>query len=143
MRDKTCALTLFGRCQTGLNGHIISGDALVAKVTMANSISNIDVGELVANILNHPNFRQTLTNILQSSSSLNTAASESNPIATASGSLGARPITGRASESISRSATSTSSRQDIRRQDENLAAEGEALFSCGGKVMFNRCLTNI
>ena len=42
---------------------ISSGGALVVKVTMANSNSNIDVGELVANIVNHPDFRQTLTNI--------------------------------------------------------------------------------
>ena len=60
-----------------------------------NSNSNIDVGELVANIVNHPDFRQTLTNILQSSSSLNTASSDSNTLATsASGGLGARPIIG-------------------------------------------------
>ena len=58
-----------------------------------NSNSDIDVGELVANIVNHPDFRQTLTNILQSSSSLNTASSDSNTLATsASGGLGARPI---------------------------------------------------
>ena len=132
MREKPCALTLFDMCQAGLSGHISSGGALVAKVAMAHSNSNIDVGELVANIVNHPDFRQTLTNILQSSSSLNTASSESNPLATASGSLGARPITGRTSENISSSAATTSSRQDIRRQDENLAAEGEALFSRGG-----------
>ena len=77
--------------------------ALVAKVTMANhnSNSNIDVGELAANVVNHPDFRQTLTNILQSSSLLNTASSDSNTLATASGGLGARSITGRASESIS------------------------------------------
>ena len=80
------------RCYTVLI--ISSGGALVVKVTMANSNSNIDVGELVANIVNHPDFRQTLTNILQSSSSLNTASSESTTLATASGSLGARPITG-------------------------------------------------
>ena len=42
-----------------------------------NSNSNIDVGELAANVVNHPDFRQTLTNILQSSSLLNTASSHS------------------------------------------------------------------
>ena len=74
MREKPCALTFFDMCQAGLSGHISSGGALVAKVAMAHSNSNIDVGELVANIVNHPDFRQTLTNILQSSSSLNTAS---------------------------------------------------------------------
>ena len=132
MREKPCALTLFDMCQAGaifLQEGLLGG-ALVAKVAMAHSNNNIDLGELVANTVNHPDFRQTLTNILQSSLSLNTASSESNPLATASGSLGARPITGRTSENISSSAAS--SRQDIRRQDENLAAEGEALFSRGG-----------
>ena len=54
---------------------------------MTNSSNNIDVGELVANIVNHPNFRQTLTNILQSSLPLNTVISDSNTLAIASGSL--------------------------------------------------------
>ena len=70
-----------------------------------------------------------MANILQSLSSLNTASNGSNTVATASGSLGARP--GRTSESISSSA-STISRQGIRRQHENWATEGEALFSLGG-----------
>ena len=64
---------------------------LVPKVTMANSNSLINDGQLVANIVNHPDFRLTLANILQSPSSLNTASNDSNTIATASGSLGARP----------------------------------------------------
>ena len=56
----------------------------MAKATMANHNcnSNSDLGQLVANIVNHPDFRQTLTNILQSSSSLNTASSDSNTLAT-------------------------------------------------------------
>ena len=54
----------------------------MAKVAMAshNTNSNIDFGEPVANIVNHPDFRQTLTNILQCSSSLNTASSDSNTL---------------------------------------------------------------
>ena len=84
----------------------------MAKVTMTNHNcnSNIDVGELAANIVNHPNFSQTLTNILQSSSSLNTASSDSNTLATsASGGLGARPIY----------ASTIASREDSRKQHEN------------------------
>ena len=54
---------------------------------MTNSNNNIDVSELVANIVNHPNFRQTLKNILQSSLPLNTVSSDSNTLAIASGSL--------------------------------------------------------
>ena len=120
----------------------------MAKATMANHNcnSNSDLGQLVANIVNHPDFRQTLTNILQSSSSLNTASSDSNTLATsARGGPGARPITvtgGRTSENISSSSASTiASRQDSRRQHESPAAEGEALLSRGGNgnnFSFNR-----
>lgn len=96
---------------------------------MFNSNSNIDVGEVV---VYHPDFPQTLTNILQSLSSLNTASSDGNTLAKAISSLGAGPITGSwTSESIS-SYASTTCRQDRRRQHENPSADGEVLFSRGG-----------
>ena len=142
---KTLRIYAFGHVPRPIS----SCGALVAKVTMANhnSNSNIDVGELVANTVNHPDFRQILTNILQSLLSLNTASSDSNNLATsASGSLDAsrRIITGRTSENISSSSASTSIADKIvgdNIRHENPAAEGEALLSREGNrnnFSFNR-----